>query len=123
MRRIARLAALFLGILGCEAGDHPAAPFIRPAPAVALVRAEVAPGLARITWAATDGSGLEFEIQRRLDGFPWKRMVTLVADVEGLIVLEDPSVQPGQTYSYRVRAAGVTTETFQGEVTIVVPAG
>jgi hypothetical protein len=122
MKRLLILAALLLGVAACATQDPgPVAPFVRPSPGVTLAGAEVVPYLARITWDVTDGTGVEFEIDRQLDTRPWKDLTTITTNIEGRMVLEDPSVQPGQTYHYRVRAVGVTTETFQGEVTIVVP--
>lgn len=116
-------AAVLLPVAACSRQEDfvITAPPIAPSPTVALVAAEIVPGLARITWDVEHGTGHEFHIYRQLQTKPWKNMFRLTTNVEGRMVLEDPSVQPGQRYSYRVRAAGVTTDTYQGQVSIVVP--
>ena len=117
------LAAVLLPLAACSRQEdfRVTAPPIAPSPTVTLASAEVLPGLARITWDVQHGTGHEFHIYRQLQTKPWKKLYTLTTNVEGRMVLEDPSVQPGQRYTYRVRADGVTTETYQGQVTIVVP--
>lgn len=121
-RRLSFVAAALLAAAACSQEQPVAvAPPIAPSPTVELAGSEVSAGFARIIWNVKDGTGHRFQIYRRLDSKPWKSMLTLTTDALGRMVLEDPSVQPGQTYSYRVRAIGVTTETYSGEVTIVVP--
>lgn len=108
--------------LSCVADQPPpAAPFVAPSPVVTVAATEVVPGLARITWDVQHGSGHSFQVHRRLADKPWKNMFTVAPNVEGDMVLEDPSVQPGQRYTYRVRPAAAPDAPFQGEVAIVVP--
>lgn len=110
-------------VAGCGAAESVVTPVpIAPAPTVELVSTEVVPYFARITWQVTNGTGATFQIDRQLNDRPWKRRVFVqTTNIDGLMVLEDTSVQPGQTYHYRVLAEGAAPEGFQGEATIVVP--
>ena len=118
--RLGLATAALLFTAAC-ARDLPLAPPIASAPTAEFAGSEVTAGLARIRWSVSAGAGFRFQVHRRLDTMPWKPMVTLSTDARGRMVLEDPSVQPGQTYSYRVRLAGDTSDSFSGEVTIDVP--
>lgn len=121
--RVLVLGAVLWLVAGSCSPDEPVvtAPPIAPAPVVTWAASEVTAGFARITWNVEHGTGKPFEIHRRLASKPWKNMFRLTTNVLGSMVLDDPSVQPGQTYTYRVRAAGDSTAIWQGEVTIVVP--
>jgi hypothetical protein len=91
-------------------------PFTNTPPTVTLEDTDLAPTLARITWRVQGDDGRVFKIERRYQSNPWKPLLRLKA-VAGLLVVEDPSVQIGQSYSYRV---GVGNE-YQAEVTITIP--
>ena len=110
-------------VAGCgAAGSVVTPPPIAPSPTVELVSATAVPYFARITWQVTNGTGKTFQIDRQLNDRPWKRQVFVqTTNVEGALILDDPSVQPGQTYHYRVLAEGASPDAFQGAVTIVVP--
>ena len=116
------LLAALLPVAACSKQESVVtAPPIAPAPIVELVGTEVSPGFARITWQVTYGTGKTFHIDRRLNDKPWKHVFVQTTNVEGGLILDDASVQPGQTYSYRVLPEGAAPDAFQGAVTIVVP--
>ena len=112
-----------LVVAGCGAAGSVVTPVpIAPAPTVTLLSTEVVPYFARITWQVTNGTGKTFQIDRQLNDRPWKRRIFVeTTNVDGVMVLGDPSVQPGQTYRYRVLAEGDAPDAFQGATTIVVP--
>lgn len=75
---------------------------------------------ATIVWRVENGSAAPYGIERRNGDEPWKRLTSRSVE-GGRIVLEDPSVQPGQRYSYRLRLGSEATSGTAGEVTLQIP--
>jgi len=89
---------------------------------VDVVSADVRAGTAHLVWSARPGVAGTLLIQRRLGDAPWKGLAHVAVRDDGLIVLDDATVQPGARYGYRVRVAESPAPRFAGEVSIEVPA-
>jgi len=115
------LALLMTAIVGCSRGaTDPVEPGALVSISVASV--DVRSSTARVVWELRPGIAATLLVQRRLEGAPWKGLAQLPLDANARLVLEDSSVQPGASYSYRVRLAEGTPPVFGGEVAIEVPA-
>ena len=86
-------------------------------PTVTVYDTDPGPDGANITWQVANDDGRAYKIERRFESDPWKPLERQFAGDDDLLAVEDPTVQMGQTYSYRV---GVGSQ-YQGEVTVTIP--
>lgn len=120
MRVRPSLLLLLATLAGCATREaSPTQPALGP-PSIEVASTEVRPYLARLVWTVTSGGQPSFAVQRRHADDPWKNWGSFSTDWERRITLEDASVQPGESYTYRVRL-GVAPLAYGGEVTILVP--
>jgi hypothetical protein len=89
---------------------------------LALVSAETAPGLARLTWYASGTPFPEAVAYRRAEPGDWSRLAVLLPDGSGRLVLEDRDVLPGHRYGYRLGVRDGAVERFVGETSVEIPA-
>jgi hypothetical protein len=85
-----------------------------------LVEVKALPTVVRLIWEMPSGRDWAFKVHRRAPGREWLSLETPPGK-EGRLVLEDRTVQPGDTLEYRlaVRTAGV--EAFLEPVSVKVP--
>ncbi len=120
MRRgVILIALLSAATLGCSADVL--APFRAPPEvSISLESAIARPYHATIVWNVENASTAPYPIDRRYALEPWKRLTQRYVE-RGRLALEDVSVQPGATYSYRVRLGRDKAAATAGEVTVQVP--
>lgn len=118
-----RLAALSFAIVlaGCAARSPTNPVRETSAPLVVIETADVVPGAVRLVWHVDEGTGLEFQVQRRHGEQPWKFIAALEPDAWGRLALEDSGVSPGEPYAYRVAVLGAGDPAFSGFVEVIVP--
>lgn len=106
--------------MGCGRGPTSA---ISPEVAyvVAVLSADAEQGSARIVWRIQPHTSAPIPAQRRLGDGPWKEFGSLTAVGDGDLLLEDDSVQPGASYTYRLQLPAGATPVYAGEVLIEVP--
>ena len=120
MCRTLILIALFSATtVGCSVDVL--APFRAPPDvSISVESARARPYHATIVWNVEHASTAPYLIERRYALEPWKPLTHLYVE-SGRISLEDLSVQPGATYSYRVRIGRDKGAAAAGEVTVQVP--
>ena len=69
-----------------------------------LVSAEAEPGVVRVRWFISGGSGARWTVARSEDGTGWRPVGETVADGSGYVVFEDRTVVAGRRYGYRLES-------------------
>ena len=100
---------------------HWCAPCAPTAVSVFLDVADASQGLVRLRWIVPEGETLLGTVQRREEGSDW-------ADIAGPLPVsapefryEDPSVEAGKRYAYRLRLLDASEEWFTSETWVQVP--
>jgi hypothetical protein len=120
MLRSLLLLTLLAAVTSCSPQESgPTTPYTNIVPTVSPYDTDVGPDGATITWQVTNDDGREYKIERRFESDPWKPLERKAAGEQDLLLVEDTTVQMGQTYSYRVL---VGNSSYQGEVTVTIPA-
>ena len=88
--------------------------------ALALESCAFENGRVRLAWHNSEGNFLA-TVCRRLNQGPWKDVGDVASDAAGRVVFEDPDVQPGQRYGYRLRYQDGPSTVAAGETEIEVP--
>jgi hypothetical protein len=88
-----------------------AMPLPAPLPNAVLVSAS-ADTAARLVWNVGRGTAVEIRAERREDAGEWTALGPCSADADGLVHVDDPSIQAGHHYDYRLWFSnGVTSAT------------
>jgi hypothetical protein len=86
---------------------------------VLLVSALSSDGIVRIIWQVS--GGLEATVERSIGGNLWQPAAQLTADDCGRMAYEDPDVEPGHRYGYRLVLSRDGSEVREGDVWVDVP--
>jgi hypothetical protein len=89
---------------------------------VSLATVSAEPGLVRLEWYAST-SGFSATVYRRTETAGWIALGQISADGAGHLGFEDPAVEAGHRYDYRLGIREGGSEHFAAETWVEVPAG
>jgi hypothetical protein len=94
---------------------------VTTATTLALVSASAQPDRVLLCWFAADASGLVASVERRVLPGVWQTQASIVADGTGRLQYDDPRVEPGARYGYRLLLADGPAPRYSAETWIDVP--
>jgi len=86
-----------------------------------LVSARAEPDRVVLIWEVSFGDGAPVTIERREGTGEWTALARRAPEANGRIELEDATVSPGLSYTYRLRVSAGGTDLLLGETTVQVP--
>jgi len=79
------------------------------------------PTSAHVVWDVQSATGSHAAVYRKAPGSDWTALGVGEIDATSRLVYDDPTVQPGATYSYMMVVGSQRGETFGGQTDVVVP--
>jgi hypothetical protein len=80
------------------------------------------PTTAHVEWNVESATGPYAAVYRKAPGGDWTALAVAQVDGTSRLVYDDPTVQPGASYSYMMVVGSQRGETFGGQTTVAVPA-
>lgn len=88
---------------------------------IAVVETEVAQTRVRVRWRSAQGASFRATIERATPGSDWAELRSVTPDHAGEIAYEDPDVEPGRRYGYRLAVVKGGAVERAGEVWVETP--